>query len=802
MYLNYKWLLEFTPFSGSPGELAHCLTMLGLEVEETFNPFFHLEDIVVGYIQSVQPHPNADNLRICEVDTGDSKKSIVCGAPNAKEGQRVPVALQGSKLPSGQVIKDTKIRGSLSQGMICSEHELSLGQDKSGIMVLPQEVPLGDPLTRALDLDTTILDIDITPNRADCLSILGIARDVAAYYGLPLNLPSMPINEELPYCSEEIDINIANPTDCPLYQTRILKDVQVDTSPDWLRYRLIAMGLRPINNIVDITNYVLLEFGQPLHAFDKELVGGDQINVDRAREGQRFTTLDGEERELSSQNLLIQDRDKPVALAGIMGGANSEINPRSSQVLLECAIFNSTLIRKSARKLNISTDSSYRFERGVDQPGATNALDRCTSLLQQIAGGRVLQGVAKNEPIPWEPPRINFRPKRSWQLLGLEIKESRSREILQNLGCSIERSGEQVWEVTPPSHRLDLEREVDLVEEVGRVFGLENIPANLPKISKQLEQGNLDQEYGQASYAFLRKVQSWARGLGLQETVNYSFVGHKGLERLNLLDENTIALYNPLTADQNTLRPMLAPGLLTALRYNLSQGNKDLHLFEVARTFDKDSSSETRTRERNKLGIVLHGLRNPGVWPHKIERMDFLDLKGYMEHFLESMGVYTHSISRQQEHAFLDPAIAVRIGDKEIAQAGKLRTELVKNYQGRNEIWIAEFDLDRIYNQYMSYAYSYRSWPKFPPVHRDMTVIASYSVKYSDIIDLVKASNVDYLQDCTLIDLYQPEGSRDRHFTFRMTYRHTDRTLTDEEVDEKHSRLGDLIIDNLAVRFP
>ncbi len=803
MYLSYKWLLELTPFKGSPEELVHCLTMLGLEVEETFNPFSHLEDIVVGYVQDVQPHPNADKLCICDVDTAASaNKSIVCGAPNVKKGQKVPVGLPGSILPSGQRIRETEIRGSGSQGMICSEYELSLGQDKSGIMVLPKQTSAGEPISKELDLDTTILDIDITPNRADCLSILGIAREVAAYYHLPLNLPSMPLSEELPNCSDELEINISNPTDCPLYQTRILKGVDVDSSPAWLRYRLIAMGLRPINNIVDITNYVLLEFGQPLHAFDKSLISGNQINVDRAEEGQKFTTLDGEERELTPENLLIQDRDRPVALAGIMGGANSEINSHSREVLLECAVFNSTLIRKSARKLNLSSDSSYRFERGVDQPGAITALERCASLMQQIAGGKLLQGVAKKEPLPWNPPGISFRPKRSGQLLGLEIGDSTCGEILQNLGCEIKQSKNGVWNVIPPSHRLDLEREEDLVEEVGRVYGLENIPAHLPKISKQLEQNVKATDYSSATYRFLGKVQDWARGLGLQETVNYSFVGHKELESLHILDENTIPLYNPLTSDQNTLRPLLVPGLLTALRYNLSQGNKDLHLFEVARTFTKDTSSETRARETNKLGIALHGLRNPGVWPHKMEKMDFLDLKGYMEHFFESMGVLAHSMTRVQEHPFLEPAIGVYLGEMEIAVAGKLRTELVKNYLGRNEIWLAEFDLDRIYQQYICSGYSYNSWPKFPPVHRDMTVIASHSVKYKDIIDLVEDSNVDHLRDCVLIDLYQPNDSRDRHFTFRMTYRHTDRTLTDEEVDEKHSKLGDLIINNLSVRFP
>ena len=802
MYLCYNWLSEFTPYDGSPEELAHCLTMLGLEVEEIFDPFSHIGEIIVGYVQDCRAHPEADKLSICEVDTGEENtKTIVCGADNVKSGQKVPVAPEGSSLPSGRKVKETKIRGSLSQGMICSEHELSLGEDQSGIMLLPQDAVPGDFVVRALNLDTTVLDIDLTPNRADCLSILGFAREVAACFDLPLNYPSKPIVQDLPECFEEVEINIQNPRDCPLYQSRIFKGVQVAPSPDWMRFRLMAMGLRPINNIVDITNYVLLEYGQPLHAFDQSLLSGKQINISRACNGQKFKTLDGEDRVLSSENLLVQDEQGPVALAGIMGGADSEITSASKDVLLECAVFDPTQIRKSAKELNISTNSSYRFERGVDQVGAVHALDRCASLIQQIAGGKVLQGIAQNEPLPWQAPRIGFRPQKSAKLLGLDIDSRSCEHILQNLGCNLDSSGNE-WEVLPPSYRQDLEREVDLVEEVGRMHGLDKIPTSLPRISKSLEQEKYRQEDSQAPYHFLQKVQDWARGIGLQETVNYSFVGQKELQGLNILDANNIFLYNPLTSDQNTLRPCLTPGLLQALRHNLSQGNRDLHLFEVARSFVRDVDAETGARETNKLGIVLHGLRNPGFWPWKMEKSDFLDLKGYLEHFLDSLGICSYYLQRLSEHPFFEPAIQVKFKDGEICLAGKLRPELGKHYQARNEIFLAEFDLDKIYSHYKNNTYSYESWPKFPPVHRDMTLIAASGVKYSDIVELVNNSHLDYLQECRLIDLYQPENSRDRHFTFRMTYRHFERTLTDQEVDQKHSQLGDLLINSLSVRFP
>lgn len=808
MYLSYEWLLEFIPYRGTPEELAHCLTMLGLEVEEIFNPFNQISDIVVGYIKDCQTHPGAEKLHICKVDLGsEGEKSIVCGAGNVAAGQFVPVALEDAVLPSGEQIQETKIRKQVSQGMICSEHELSLGQDKSGIMQLSGDLSPGESLCTALDLDSTVFDIGITPNRGDCLSVLGVAREVAAYYQLPLSFPSMKPSEELPNCKDEVHIQIEDPRDCPVYQTRLARDVQVGPSPDWLRYRLLAIGLRPINNIVDITNYVMFELGQPLHAFDYQLISGNGINVSRAYNSQRFSTLDGEERVLSSEDLLIQDPDKPIALAGIMGGANTEINTDSSEILLECAVFHPTLIRRTARRLNISSESSYRFERGVDQPGSINALERCAFLLQDITGARVLQGVSKKEPSPWKPTHIRFHPEFPRDLLGMEIERSTSERILRSLGCTVEEISGQLWEIAPPSHRSELVYEVDLVEEVARVYGMENIPATLPRVSKSLKKSPKE-EQSQAPYKYLQRVQNWARSLGLQEAVNYSFVGSRDLEKLNIMDQNAISLYNPLTSDQNTLRPVLAPGLLSALGYNLSQGNRDIHLFEVSRTFRNDPASETAARETNILGIILHGYRYPEMWPWKTEKLDFLDLKGYLEHFLEFMGIFNYELHSLDNHPFLEAGIKIlqksrlRENGREIAVAGNLYSGLLKNYRAQNPIWIAEIDLDQVYNYYKYSQYSFEFWPKFPPVNRDMTVIASPEVKYWDIINILESSDRSCLESCKLIDLYQPQDSRDRHFTFRMTYRHTERTLTDPEVDKEHSDLGELLVNSLAVRFP
>ncbi len=802
MYLSLKWLQEFTPYTGSVDRLAHALTMRGLEVEEVREPFAAIKDVVVGYVRSCEPHPNADKLTVCEVDLGRAEPvSIVCGAPNVAPGQLVPVAPVGSTLPSGMKVKRAKIRGLASEGMIASEHELELGEDQSGILVLDREAEPGRPLEEGLDLDTVVLDIGITPNRGDCLSILGLAREVALAFDLPLHLPQPSFPEQEPKCASQLAIDVQDPQGCPLYQARIIDGIRVSRSPDWMRHRLLAMGLRPINAVVDVTNYVLLEMGQPLHAFDGQLVQGGRIGVARAEEGQRFTTLDGQERLLNREDLLIWDAQKPIALAGVMGGLNSEISLDSSQVILECAIFDPESIRQTARRLNLHSEASYRFERGVDQPGSSLALERAAELLHQLTGGRVLQGVSRHEPRPFHPEPIEFRPAKAKALLALEIDAPFCRHTLQGLGCDIRFSDSPVWQVLPPGFRYDLLREVDLIEEIGRIYGFEHTPTRLPHIAKPLQAAARENSRS-ADFDFLSRIKAWAKGQGFKEAINYSFVGWEELNHLGLVSEDLVPLENPLTSDQDTLRPVLAPGLLQNIRHNIDQNNRDLRLFEVARSFHRHQDEETGCKEQALLGLALHGNRNPLTWPWTQEEADYSDLKGAVEHLLESLHLQGAGYVLQDEHPFLDPCARLEISNEPAGTLGRLKPALGRTYHARSPVWLAEINLNLLYRLHLGAAITYRPWSKFPPVFRDMTLIAGLGVSFAEIEQTIRHSDIPHLESFVLLDLYQPRQGSERNLTLRMIYRHAQRTLTDKEVDAEHQRLGQAVLDSLPVRFP
>ena len=485
MLLSVNWLREFVPYEGDIDVLAEKLTMLGLEVDQIYNPFEQLMGLVVGHVLECEKHPEADKLHLCQVDVGEEVLPIVCGAPNIAKGQKVCVAKVGTILPGDFKIKKSKIRGQVSLGMICSERELELSENHDGIMVLDESLEPGANFVEALGLEQNIIEIDLTPNRADCLSIYGIAREVALAFDLPLKKLECTLNEDGPEKSEDlVAVEIDDAESCPLFQIRVIKGVEVKQSPDWLRYRLLAVGLRPINNIVDATNYVLMELGQPQHAYDLNLLEGGKIRVAHAENGMKTTTLDGQERELLATDLCIWDGKKVVGLAGVMGGANTEMNDASRDVALECAIFHPGTIRKTARRLALHSDASHRFERGVDQLASPWVVDRTAALIKEIAGGTICIGRSAKEPKPYAERSMTFRTARAEMLLGIELGDEFCEKTLTALGCTVSEKKDGIWTVIAPSHRLDLEREVDLIEEVGRVYGLDRIPAVLPVVPK------------------------------------------------------------------------------------------------------------------------------------------------------------------------------------------------------------------------------------------------------------------------------------------------------------------------------
>ncbi len=797
MLLSLSWLKEFTPYEGSVDELAHRLTMVGLEVEEIRQPFKHLSGIVVGHVLEKRSHPDADKLSLCKVDTGSGGPlSIVCGAPNVATGQKVVVAPVGIELPGGLVIKKSKIRGQVSQGMICSEAELELGSDSAGIMVLDDDVAVGAGIIQALGLEEWVLDIGVTPNRPDCLSVLGLARETAAIFDLPLTMPPLKLEEDDSVdCRELIKIQIDDPSGCPLYQARLISGCKVAPGPAHIRYRLMAVGIRPINNIVDVTNYILMELGQPMHSFDRDLLQGAVVRVARAGSKMEFKTLDDQARKLDENDLLIWDENNPVAIAGVMGGADTEIHSQSRNVFLECAVFDPLSIRRTARRLGLSSESSFRFERGVDQVGSAFALDRAASLMSFLSGGKIASGVSLSEPVPYRSRTVFFRPARANSLLALDVDREYCRKNLALLGCNVDEHKDG-FEITPPSFRPDLEREVDLIEEIGRIYGLDRIPEQLPGVKKSLGQKPLDDRF-----AFGARVKQWAKGLGLCEVINYSFVGTADLDFLNIDSHGRVRVFNPLSEEQDVMRTDLLPGLLQTLRHNLGHGNARLKIFETACSFFADHASETGVRETGRLAILLYGPRHRGQWPYPEEEFDYSDIRGLVENLLVVFTGKYPEFKDAGEHAYLSPAVLCMLDNRELGVLGRVNPDISRGYKARKEIWFADINLDRLQNFHDSRLISFEPLPRFPVVKRDMTVVAPMNLKYEQIVDVVYGSGPAILVDMTLVDVYLPEEAGEKKMTFRLTYRHPEKTLKDKEVDKAHQSLADAVLDRLPVSF-
>jgi len=800
MLVSLNWLREFVPYEGDIQVLGDKLTMLGLELEGIDDPFENIQDIVVGHVVECEKHPEAEKLSVCTVDVGGPETlTIVCGAPNVGKGQNVPVATVGTVMPEGMKIKKAKLRGVKSFGMICSESELGFSEDHDGIWVLDSSFKVGEKLVDALKLERTVFDFDITPNRADCLSILGFARETALAFDLPLTMPELNLVESGGNAADDIKILIDDPELCPLYNGRILRGVETKKAPDWMRFKLLSLGQRPISNIVDCTNYIMFELGQPLHAFDLDLIEDATIRVAPATDGMKFTTLDDVERMLTANDLLIWDGKKPVALAGVMGGANSEMHSGSTNVLLEAAVFRPGTIRKTARRLALPSDASYRFERGVDQQMNRFAMDRAAQLMSETSGGTVVSGVSSNEPKPWQDRQHAYRHKRCMSLLGLDLEPAFAKKVFEGEGCTVDDSNADNWTVASPSHRLDLEREVDLYEEVGRVFGLDQIPAVLPKVAKRMD-GKVTAD---TVYGFIKNIKHWGAGAGLNEAINYSFVGDDDLDRLNLPAEGRVPIANPLSADQNVMRTDLAPGLLNTLKNNLAKGNNHVRIFEIAKKFVADSESETETNEFVRLGILMHGPRHATEWPWAVGDVDFLDVKGHVEHLIEDhLKLAEPEFVLAGEHAYLEPCVEVKLDDKVVGFMGKVKTDIADFYHAKKDVWLADMDLDGLRDMVRAHDIVFEPLPVFPPSRRDVTVIGSATLPAQSVRDAITNAGIKILESVELVAEFVPEGQEEeRNLSFRLTYRHPTKTLKDKQVDKEHKKVLAALEKNLPIRF-
>ncbi len=807
MKVTFNWLKQYVDFDWSPAELAERLTMLGLEVEAVQKLGGEFEGIVVAQVITREKHPNADKLSLCRVNDGGGERQIVCGATNFKAGDKVPLVLPGATLPArpGEApltIKVGKIRGVESQGMLCSPRELGLADDAEGLLILPPEAKVGQPFAEHLGRSGSdvVYDLEITPNRPDLNSLIGIAREIAALTGNPLRLPSIQVDQAsstAQSCSELVAVRLTDADLCPRYVARIILGVKIGPSPDWLRATLEKLGIRSISNVVDVTNYVMLESGQPLHAFDYHLLhrspgGKPVIVVRRAADGERFTTLDGQERTLSSQMLFIADESKPIALAGVMGGLNTEINEQTVDVLIESAHFKPSNIRATARKLDLRTESSYRFERGADIGMTDWASQRAAALILEAAGGRLAGGAVDAYPERVSPREITLRHRKTAELLDVDIAPDRQVGLLGSLGLEViaeiraGQSGGNGINSTAfrvPTYRVDLKREVDLIEEVARLYGVERIPATPPR-------GAIGSNAFDAVHDQIAEARRLLVGLGLFEAQGQTLISDKSAVLAAGTDSALVALGNPLSVEMNVLRPSLLPGLLSALRHNVHHKIPDAGLYEIGRAFLRSNGA---AREERRLALALTGQRQPSFWSgaERTARIDIFDLKGVLDEFFDRYGIRGLSYARRSEptRLFIESAV-IQLGKQALGEFGQIHPLLAKEYDLRDPVFLAELNFDLLLAR-RNPSKSFKSLPAFPSVRRDVAMLVPDEVTHDAVQAVVKQARPQNLEAVELFDIFRgqnvPTGQKSLAYAF--TYRHPERTLTDNEVNAAHQSL-------------
>jgi phenylalanyl-tRNA synthetase beta chain len=794
MIVSVEWLRNYVDVVLPVEELAHRLTMVGLEVEAVRQRNAFLERVLTVKLGPVRRHPNADHLYLCQVSDGVTSYPIVCGAPNVKEGSIVLLALPGAQLAGGMTIQEAQIRGQFSQGMLCSQKELGLGEDASGIWILPEGTPVGISVREALGIDDQIMDVAVTPNRSDCLSIIGIAREVAAICESPLRCPAISLVETGPDITTLTSIVIDDPEGCPRYAARIVQGITVGPSPHWLRERLEAVGLRSINNIVDVTNYVLMEMGQPLHAFDFDLLREHRIVVRRAEQGEQFTTLDGVKRTLFDDTLLICDGQGPVAIAGIMGGLDSEITPKTTRVLIESAYFEPRGIRRSSKKLGLRSESSYRFERGIDSEGVIRALDRAAQLMLETGGGEIARGWIDVHPRPLTTPVVILDIDRTNRFLGTDLSAAAIEAVLRRIELPVEAVDSQRLRVRVPSFRPDITREVDMAEEVARLVGFDQVPVTFPEAS-------IGAEPADPHLSLRQEIKGVLQGVGFFEVLNYSFISQESLSMLGFSEDdprmNPIRVLNPLSEDQRVMRTTLVPGLLQTVRYNFDHGNDDLRIFELSKVF-LPRKGDALPVEPHYLAGVMAGARFPQTLYGGSGDIEFADLKGVVEEILELLHVAGVAFVGEKVPPYLDSLHAASIicEGSVLGAIGRVHPRAEGAFGLKKPVYVFEIDFERVYQCKRPYS-RYRSLPKFPSVSRDMALIVDESLPVQELGDFIWQLQEPMLELIEVFDIYrnpQLSGGK-KSIGYRLVYRSSDRSLTDAEVNQIHGGLVERVLD-------
>ncbi len=804
MKVSLSWLKAYLPGEYDVHLLADNLTMIGLEVDSVTDRYAYLNTVLVGRIGTITPHPNADRLVCCRVDTGKGSVSVVCGAPNVAEGALVPLARPGTVFPSGFTLEKTTIRGEVSEGMLCSQAELALGSDASGLMILESGLPVGQSLGQALGLSDPVLEIDLTPNRADCLSVIGICREIAAIEKTEIQPPAVadPVPDDA--INQLTSITIEAPDLCPRYAARVLTDITVGPSPFWLQDRLRSVGLRPINNVVDVTNFVMMETGQPLHAFDFDRLAEHRIVVRTAKDGDRFTTLDGQERRLYSDTLMICDGEKPVAVAGVMGGLNSEIEDTSTRVLIESACFNPASIRRTAKRFNLGSDASYRFERGVDSGGCVRAMERATQLMVEICGGKTVDGFIDAYPGPVTPNIIDLSVDRTNRVLGTDLTADQIVQLLQSVEFDVQSVDTDAHlSVTSPSFRMDISRPEDLMEEVARLHGYNRIPTTFPAITDSKATTS-------PAISFRERIKALMTGFGFVEAITYSFNAKKDYDCLNLSADDPrrqfVSLLNPLSESQSVMRTSLVPGLLSTVQHNISQQLRHIKLFEIGQTFIQGDEKKLPDQKEIVSGLWT-GSRVEDTWHGRNIPCDFYDLKGVLEGLLIALRVEAIRFTRLKSDGFpyfKPDAVAEILSDETpIGVLGEVSTSVCDTFDIDQPVFLFELDAAVLAAVTPSTRQA-RPLPRYPSMSRDITVIVDADIEGLTLQNHLARMDEPLVESIQLVDVFEGESipAGKKSLSFRITYRSETETLVDEAINDIHHRMARQLLKNFDAALP
>ncbi len=781
MLVPLKWLKDYVDINIDVRTLGDMLTMSGSKVEAIEEMGKEIDKVVAGKIVKIERHPDADKLLVTQVDIGGELIQIVTGADNIKEGDIVPIAVNGASLPGGVKIKKGKLRGLESNGMMCSAQELAMSLDDltpeqlDGIYILSEDTPLGKDIKEILGLDDSVIEFEITNNRPDCLSVLGMARETAATLGVNLRYPEYSVKENSEDVSSYISIDVQNSELCPRYASRVVKNVKIEQSPSWLQDKLIKAGVRPINNIVDITNYVMLELGQPMHAFDLDKLAGRSIIVRNAKNSEKLLTLDEVERELNDSMLVIADKERAIAIAGVMGSNNSEIDSNTKTFVFECANFAPINVRLTSKKLGLRTEASSRFEKGVDAELISFALDRACYLVQEIGAGEIVGGKIDIYPNKKQVRRISLRPQRVRSFIGADISNEQIEKYLNSLEFEVDHDDSFI--VTVPTFRDDIEGEVDIIEEIARLYGYENIPSAL--MNTTFTQGGMN--YRQS---LINQSKNNLTAQGLFEVYTYSFVSPGIFNRINLKAENPlrncIRLINPLGEEQSIMRTTIIPNLLEVISRNYNRKVNEGSFFELSKVYMSDKLPlEDLAEEREVLTIGMYG------------SIDFFDLKGIIENLLESMNIDKYRIL-SSNHDSLHPGRTAEliVNNKRIGWLGEVHPDVLDNYDIPVRAYVAELNFDELVAQ-SSPIVKYKQLPKYPSVERDIAVVVAEEITAGQIEEIIRNKGGKIVEDVRFFDVYRGSQVQEgyKSMAYKITYRSDEKTLAEEDISKVHTKI-------------